>query len=159
MSRASFNHGSVYSLGRKAVSLSIVRWKRRAFHRLHRPGSYSPPHPTSHTLTSPHHPTPPAPQPPSRASSRSPNSAAEHLQLPLREDLHIPYPGRKHERDAIWSCHGHPGSALPGQADFPKVTLHLQKGTKQERIWILNEVDVQRAAAQPPMGPRSLVAL
>lgn len=57
MSRASFNRGSVYSLGRKAVSLSTVRWKRRAFHGLHRPGSYSPPHPTSHTLTSPHPPT------------------------------------------------------------------------------------------------------
>lgn len=55
---------------------------------------------------------------------------------------------------------GHPGSALAGQADFPEVTPPLQGGTKDGRIWILKEADVQEAAARsPPGAPKLLAAL
>lgn len=55
---------------------------------------------------------------------------------------------------------GHPGSELASQADFPEVTPPLQGGTKDGRIWILKEADVQGAAAQgPPGAPKLLAAL
>lgn len=48
----------------------------------------------------------------------------------------------------------HPGSSLPGQAYSSNVILHLRRGMKHSRIWILNKAGAVSSCPEPSEAPK-----